>query len=197
MLHLVPLVTGLRPSSPWSGSHPRSRSLLRGGAAPRAELSFGSEADYESWLVAESPLPQGFRVATGGFSFVPQEAPIPSIMNLTMIVLDAPSEHFAACFTNNALCGSPITVGRKRLAESPALQAIVVNNKISNVCAPAGQVVKRYPPPPPTVTPHGQPTSVSTPADSEERARSNNAGTDGSGQEDGTRAASRLFSCQP
>ena len=74
-------------------------------------------------------------MATGGFSFVPQEAPIPSVMNLTMIVLDEPSQHFAACFTNNALCGSPITVGRKRLAESPALQAIVVNNKISNVCA--------------------------------------------------------------
>ena len=129
---LLPLVSGLHVS-PWTGGAPHRS--LRGGAAPRAELAFSSEAEYESWLVSESALPAGFRVATGGFSFVPEEAPIPSTMNLTMIVLDAPSEHFAACFTNNALCGSPITVGRKRLAESPALQAIVVNNKISNVCA--------------------------------------------------------------
>ena len=131
---LLPLVAGLLPSSSWSSGGAAPRRAIR-SAVPRAELTFGSAQEYESWLEAESALPAGFRVATGGFSFVPQEAPIPSVMNLTMIVLDEPSQHFAACFTNNALCGSPITVGRKRLAESPALQAIVVNNKISNVCA--------------------------------------------------------------
>jgi len=101
----------------------------------RAELSFGSSTEHEAWLAAEAPLPAGFRVATGGFSFVPEEAPLPSIMNLTLIVLDEPSRLFAACFTKNALCGSPIKVGRRRLAESSTLQAVVINNKISNVCA--------------------------------------------------------------
>ena len=31
--------------------------------------------------------------------------------------------------------GAPILVGRKRIAESSALQAVIINNKISNVCA--------------------------------------------------------------
>ena len=40
-------------------------------------------------------------------------------------------------FTRNAFPGAPILVGRKRLAE-PTLGAVIVNNKISNVCAPGG-----------------------------------------------------------
>jgi len=40
-------------------------------------------------------------------------------------------------FTKNAFPGAPVIVGRKRLAE-PRLGAILVNNKISNVCAPGG-----------------------------------------------------------
>ena len=47
--------------------------------------------------------------------------------------LDEPSEAFGAMFTRNAFPGSPVRVGRMRLDE-PAVQAIVVNNKISNVC---------------------------------------------------------------
>ena len=58
-------------------------------------------------------------------------------MTLTLIALDRPTPDFAAAFTKNAFPGAPITVGRKRL-NAPALGAIIINNKISNVCAPGG-----------------------------------------------------------
>jgi glutamate N-acetyltransferase/amino-acid N-acetyltransferase len=40
-------------------------------------------------------------------------------------------------FTRNAFPGAPVIVGRERLRE-PALGAVIINNKISNVCAPGG-----------------------------------------------------------
>lgn len=58
-------------------------------------------------------------------------------MTLTLIALEKPTADFAAVFTRNALPGAPIILGRQRLAE-PQLGAIIVNNKISNVCAPDG-----------------------------------------------------------
>ena len=58
-------------------------------------------------------------------------------MTLTIIAADEPTRNFAAVFTRNAFPGAPVIVGRQRLAEE-TLGAIVVNNKISNVCAPAG-----------------------------------------------------------
>jgi glutamate N-acetyltransferase/amino-acid N-acetyltransferase len=59
-------------------------------------------------------------------------------MKLTILSLDSPTPDFAALFTRNAFPGAPVMIGRRRLAE-PALGAIVVNNKISNVCAPGGE----------------------------------------------------------
>merc|ERR1719161_37253 len=61
-------------------------------------------------------------------------------MNLNIICLDEPTDHFAAVFTQNAFPGSPVLVGRKRISAGAALQAVVVNNKISNVC-PGGDGV--------------------------------------------------------
>jgi glutamate N-acetyltransferase/amino-acid N-acetyltransferase len=58
-------------------------------------------------------------------------------MTLTLIALDEPTPAFAAMFTRNAFPGAPVIIGRKRLAE-PTLGAIIINNKVSNVCAPAG-----------------------------------------------------------
>ena len=58
-------------------------------------------------------------------------------MTLTLIALDQPTPNFAAVFTKNAFPGAPVIVGRARLGV-PALGAIIVNNKISNVCAPGG-----------------------------------------------------------
>lgn len=68
---------------------------------------------------------------------MPKEAPKPAKMTLTLVALDKPTPDFAAMFTKNAFPGAPVIVGRQRLAE-PVLGAIIVNNKISNVCAPGG-----------------------------------------------------------
>jgi glutamate N-acetyltransferase/amino-acid N-acetyltransferase len=82
-------------------------------------------------------LPAGFRVGTTRLGFTPCEVSKPAEMMLTLIVLDRPSPDFAAMFTRNAFPGAPVIIGRQRLKE-PALGAILVNTKISNVCAPGG-----------------------------------------------------------
>ncbi|KAJ1616022.1 arginine biosynthesis protein ArgJ [Pavlovales sp. CCMP2436] len=55
-------------------------------------------------------------------------------MNLTLIALDRPTDSFAAVFTRNAFPGAPVIVGKSRMS-AERIQAVVVNNKISNVCA--------------------------------------------------------------
>ena len=104
---------------------------------PSASLTFAGRAEHRAWLETQSALPEGFRVGTAALEFVPQEVPKPARMRLTLIALDRPSPAFAAKFTRNAFPGAPVTVGRRRL-EAPALGAVVVNNKVSNVCAPGG-----------------------------------------------------------
>jgi glutamate N-acetyltransferase/amino-acid N-acetyltransferase len=104
---------------------------------PSTQLTFPNRAAHRAWLASQAALPAGFRVGTTRFEFVPREAPKPAKMTLTLIALDRPTPDFAAAFTKNAFPGAPIIVGRKRLND-PALAAIIVNNKISNVCAPGG-----------------------------------------------------------
>jgi len=104
---------------------------------PSTDLTFSSRDAHRAWLASQAALPAGFRVGTTRFEFMPREAPKPAKMTLTLIALDQPTPDFAAMFTRNAFPGAPITVGRKRLDE-PVLGAIIVNNKISNVCAPGG-----------------------------------------------------------
>jgi glutamate N-acetyltransferase/amino-acid N-acetyltransferase len=104
---------------------------------PSSPLTFPDRAAHRAWLAAQSALPAGFRVGTARFDFVPREAPKPARMTLTLIALDRATPDFAAVFTRNALPGAPVIVGRRRL-EEPALGAVIVNNKISNVCAPGG-----------------------------------------------------------
>ncbi|GAB5559468.1 MAG: bifunctional glutamate N-acetyltransferase/amino-acid acetyltransferase ArgJ [Synoicihabitans sp.] len=58
-------------------------------------------------------------------------------MTVSIIALDQPSPDFAAVFTRNAFPGAPVLIGRERL-DAPTLGALVINNKISNVCAPEG-----------------------------------------------------------
>ena len=100
-------------------------------------LTFSNRAAHRAWLVSQAQLPLGFRVGTSRFEFIPREAPKPAKMTLTLIALDQPTPDFAAMFTRNALPGAPIIVGRQRLHE-PTLGAVIVNNKVSNVCAPGG-----------------------------------------------------------
>lgn len=101
-------------------------------------LSFSSRDAHRTWLLSQAKLPAGFRVGTTRFEFVPREAPKPARMTITLIALDKPTENFAAMFTRNALPGAPVLVGRKRLKERQ-WSAVVINNKISNVCAPHGE----------------------------------------------------------
>jgi glutamate N-acetyltransferase / amino-acid N-acetyltransferase len=100
-------------------------------------LTFQSKDDHRAWVATQAILPAGFRVGTTRFEFVPVEAPKPAAMNLTLIALERPTPDFAAMFTRNAFPGAPVILGRKRLDE-PTVGAVVVNNKISNVCAPGG-----------------------------------------------------------
>src|SRR5512138_3924458 len=98
---------------------------------------FASRDAHRAWLETQAVLPEGFRVGTAAVEFVPVEVPKPARMTLTVVALDRPTPAFAAKFTRNAFPGAPVVVGRRRL-EAPALGAIVVNNKVSNVCAPGG-----------------------------------------------------------
>jgi len=100
-------------------------------------LTFNDRASHRAWLARQARLPAGFRVGTTRFEFMPREAPKPAKMTLTLIALDQPTPDFAALFTRNALPGAPIIVGRQRLEEA-SLGAVIVNNKVSNVCAPGG-----------------------------------------------------------
>jgi len=97
-----------------------------------------SRDSHREWLARQAALPRGFRVGSARFAFTPREAPKPAQMTLTLITLEEPTPDFAAVFTRNALPGAPIKVGRRRLEEAQ-LSAIIINNKISNVCAPDGE----------------------------------------------------------
>ena len=104
---------------------------------PSTNLSFAGRDAHRAWLASQATLPAGFRVGCTRFDFTPREAPKPAKMTLTLIAPDQPTAAFAAMFTRNAFPGAPVIVGRKRLGE-PTLGAIIINNKISNVCAPGG-----------------------------------------------------------
>lgn len=101
------------------------------------QLTFGSAAEHRAWLETQAALPRGFRVGTHRFEFQPREVHKPANMTVTLIALDEPAPAFAALYTKNAFPGAPVIIGRQRLTE-PRLAAIVINNKISNVCAPGG-----------------------------------------------------------
>lgn len=99
--------------------------------------TFADRKAHRAWLATQAILPAGFRSGTAQFDFTPREARKPARMALTLIAANRPSPDFAAMFTRNAFPGAPVIIGRRRLGES-ALGAIIINNKISNVCAPGG-----------------------------------------------------------
>jgi len=104
---------------------------------PSTQMVFRDRASHRAWLAEQAALPAGFRVGVARLAFTPAEAPKPAKMTLTLIALDKPTPDFAAVFTKNAFPGAPVLVGRGRLGQ-PLLCAVIVNNKISNVCAPGG-----------------------------------------------------------
>ncbi|KAG7369454.1 arginine biosynthesis bifunctional protein ArgJ [Nitzschia inconspicua] len=105
---------------------------------PEILPEFSSAEAYLEYLETVSQLPKGFATGTADGTFISVEAP--GLGNLkirgTIIQLtDGPTESWAACFTSNKFPGAPIKVGRKRLASGGPLQALVINNKVSNVCS--------------------------------------------------------------
>ena len=114
------------------------RSLSIPTAGFKEYISFKSINEYISHLATISTLPKGFSVGSSRFTFTPTEVDASLPMNLTIIKLDQPTESFAAMFTSNQFPGGPIIVGKDRMANSKVLQAVVINNKISNVCPGSG-----------------------------------------------------------
>ncbi len=97
---------------------------------------YGSVQEYLSELEQRSLLPEGFRCSTSSLTFFPEEKPSskPYRMNLSLILLDEPSSMFGAVFTKNVFPGMPVLIGRERLLQDK-LRGLLINNKISNVCA--------------------------------------------------------------
>jgi glutamate N-acetyltransferase/amino-acid N-acetyltransferase len=94
--------------------------------------------EHRAWLAGQAQLPLGFRVGTASLDFVPAEAAsCPASMGLTLLALDRPTPDFAMVFTRNAFPGAPVIIGRQRLT-GPTLGAVIINNKIANVCVPGG-----------------------------------------------------------
>jgi len=104
---------------------------------PSTDLTFADRDAHRAWLTAHAALPAGFRCGAARFEFTPVEAPKPARMTATVIALDQPTPAFALMFTRNAFPGAPVIIGRQRLGVA-RLGAVVINNKISNVCAPDG-----------------------------------------------------------
>lgn len=107
------------------------------------ENTFASEASYLDYLSKISVLPAGFRVGSALLTFISPEVPdlgeLP--MNLTLIAGEEPTPAFAAVFTKNAFPGAPVLVGRERLKSGAPMQAVVINNKVSNVFPSDGGVM--------------------------------------------------------
>ena len=104
---------------------------------PSTALTFASLDAHRAWLVSQAALPAGFRTGSTRFEFMPAEVSKRAKMTITMIAMDKPTSAFALMFTKNAFPGAPVVIGRQRLSE-PTLGAVIVNNKISNVCALGG-----------------------------------------------------------
>lgn len=115
-------------------NHYSRSSWVTGIRATSSDGGFPDQKSYLEDLQSRSTLPAGFSVGAARFSFTPFEVEKTLPMNLTIIMADKPSDSFAAMFTSNKFPGGPIIVGRERMKSSPMLQAIVINNKISNVC---------------------------------------------------------------
>ncbi|TVR58692.1 MAG: bifunctional glutamate N-acetyltransferase/amino-acid acetyltransferase ArgJ [Spirochaetaceae bacterium] len=101
--------------------------------------SFTDEAEYHEEVLGRSVLPPGFRAATTTLTFVPSERPTgePYKMNLATILLNEPSTGIAGVFTRNRFPGAPVVIARERM-KAGVLRAVLINNKISNVCSRTG-----------------------------------------------------------
>ncbi len=99
--------------------------------------SFSTKEKYVAYLKKAGSLPDGFALGCAKGTFVSVEAPAmgPLPIKATVIHLtEGPTDSWAAVFTSNRFPGCPVKVGKDRLAKGHPLQALVINNKVSNVC---------------------------------------------------------------
>lgn len=114
--------------------------LFRRPSAPTLRdtgTGFTNQRDYIEFLRNQAALPKGWSVGATRFHFTSPVSNQVLPMNMTIIMSSQPSSSFAAMFTSNLFPGAPVLVGKERMKTSKLMQAIVVNNKISNVC-PSG-----------------------------------------------------------
>lgn len=106
---------------------------------PVAEVA-GSAEEWNTIVDAiGEEMPVGFRAMTTSLDFHPRELPtMDAKMNMGAIVSDVDLE-LAAVYTSNAVCGAPVTIGRRAMSESwEGVRGVLVNNKISNVRPSSG-----------------------------------------------------------
>merc|ERR1740139_81274 len=102
---------------------------------------FSSLSSYTEHLSQLCSLPKGFSIGKSEGKFIAVEAPslgeLP--INLNIVYLpDGPTRDWSAVFTSNKFPGAPIHIGRSMLSSNVPLQALVINNKVSNVCSSSG-----------------------------------------------------------
>ncbi|KAL7573748.1 hypothetical protein ACA910_007782 [Epithemia clementina (nom. ined.)] len=99
---------------------------------------FANANEYLAYLEQVSRLPKGFAIGVANGEFIPEEAPSMGKKGIRATVIyltEGPTENWAAVFTKNKFPGAPVIVGRQRLAAGGPLHALVINNKVSNVCS--------------------------------------------------------------
>lgn len=105
---------------------------------PAVLPEFASAREYLAYMETVSDLPKGFATGSAEGTFVSVEAPALGKLNIrgTIIYLTGGgTDNWAAVFTQNRFPGSPILVGKDRVKKGGPLHAIVINNKVSNVCS--------------------------------------------------------------
>ncbi len=101
---------------------------------------YKSEKEYKRDLEKRALLPEGFKASSIPLGFIPQEKTVDTTlkMDLSLVMLDLPTEVFADVFIRNIFPGTPILIGKKLLKKT-SISGVLVNNKVANVCVPTGE----------------------------------------------------------
>ncbi|CAB9508452.1 protein ArgJ, mitochondrial [Seminavis robusta] len=105
---------------------------------PATLPAFENKEAYMEYMEGVSALPKGFATGTAKGTFISVEAPAMGALPIKGTVIhltEEATENWAAVFTSNKFPGAPVIVGRQRLADGGPLHALVINNKVSNVCS--------------------------------------------------------------
>jgi glutamate N-acetyltransferase/amino-acid acetyltransferase len=90
-----------------------------------------SVESYDNYI-RSIEFPAGFKMATTNVPFIAKEIGKKKVLQFTCLRMDQPSE-WRGVYTKNPICGNPVLIGRKLLANKKPIKAIWFNNKISNV----------------------------------------------------------------